>query len=101
MQIGAEIRSDLAAVAHRNRAVQSPFRPHEPEQGGDLQGDVDGECGLIGGGRIMIVVGRPSADDEPDAGLQHEGAADMEEIKRGVGASSDFNRKNARREWRS
>jgi len=61
-------------------------RHRKPYQRGRLKGNTETECGLIRGYRIMPVLRRPLSDHDPNAVLNHERPAEVQEVESAVGA---------------
>src|SRR5579872_5313158 len=62
----------------------------EPSQGRHLECGAEAECSLIRRDRIVSILRRPLADDDPDAVLDHECPAEVQEIQSSVGARGKF-----------
>ena len=62
----------------------------KPHQRGRLKRNAKTECGLIGHDRIMPVLRRPLPDHEPDAVLNRERPAEVQEVQGAVGARGEF-----------
>ena len=65
-------------------------RHRKPYQRDRLKGNAETECGLIGGYRIMPVLRRPLSDYDPNAVLNHERPAEVQEVESAVGARGKF-----------
>ena len=61
-------------------------RHRKPQQRGRLKGNAETECGLIRGYRIMPLLRRPLSDHDPNAVLNQERPAEVQEVESAVGA---------------
>ena len=62
----------------------------KPHQRSRLKRKAKTECGLIGHDRIMPILRRPLPDHEPDAVLNRERPAEVQEVQGAIGTRGKF-----------
>src|SRR5436190_19906722 len=77
------------ALGTRQKTDPEPLnsRELEPDQGHDLQRNIDAECNLVRRCGVVSVVRRPLLEDQADRILQDKSATEMEDIQRTIGPS--------------